>query len=196
MFDPQKEPYENFVFLFEEAQRLKVVEPTAMNLATVSQDLKPSVRVVYCKQHSAEGFVFFTNYEGAKGQDISSKPQVCLNFYWAELWQQIRIDGIAEKISRVESEKYFATRPRLSQLGAWASQQSRRLPHQNQFQERLKSFEEKFRDQEVPCPPHWGGYLVRPKKFEFWFGNEGRLHERYVYELMLSGQWERYLLNP
>lgn len=196
MFDPQKEPYDNFVTLFGEAHRLKVNEPTAMSLGTVSKDHKPSVRIVYCKQHSPEGFVFFTNYQGAKASDIVDNPNVCLNFYYAELWQQIRIDGVAEKISRKASEDYFATRARLSQIGAWASQQSQKLESKNHFQEQIQFFEKKFENQTVPCPPHWGGYLVRPEKIEFWFGNDGRLHERYVYEKTAGSQWSHYLLNP
>ncbi|MFP5520443.1 MAG: pyridoxamine 5'-phosphate oxidase [Bdellovibrionia bacterium] len=197
MFNFQQDPYLNFKFLIDSATQKGVAEPTAMSLSTVDKNLNPSVRVVYCKQHSPEGFIFYTNYNGAKSQDINIHPQVCINFYWADLWQQIRINGKAQKVDRATSEKYFATRARLSQLGAWASDQSEVLNKREDFFARLKKYEEQFADQEVPCPPHWGGFLIVPERYEFWFGTEGRLHERYVYERPTpSAAWTRHMLNP
>lgn len=194
-FDTALEPHIHFGQLLAGAQAKGVPEATAMSLSTVGPDLKPSTRIVYCKEFSAEGFIFYTNYGGAKSQAIESNPEVCLNFFWPELWQQVRINGRAEKVTRAKSEEYFATRERLSQLGAWASDQSEVLPNKAAFEEKLQKVTERFEGKPVPCPPNWGGFLVRPTRIEFWFGAEGRLHERYVYE-QEGPRWKTYMLNP
>lgn len=179
----------------KEAVEKQVPEANAMSVASVDEKGVPSVRIVYLKEVSQGGFVFYGNYESRKGKDIAGNPNVCLNFHWPVLWQQIRITGIAQKISAEESDLYFATRPRLSQLGAWASQQSQSLARLDDLKERVKSFDLKFANQEVPRPPHWGGWRVTPSEIEFWFGLNGRLHERYVYQREASA-WKTFLRNP
>lgn len=195
MFDLSQDPFSHFARLHREAHEKKLVEPDAMTLATVGPDGQPSARVVYFKGLVRGGFSFYTNYQGQKGREIEQNPKVCLNFYRAEIWEQIRIDGVAEKLTRAESEAYFRTRARLSQLGAWASDQSSEIPDYEFFKNKLAVFESKFAGQDVPCPPHWGGYRVVPSRFEFWFGQNGRLHERYVYTLS-NNIWKTSLLSP
>lgn len=195
MFDLSLDPFAHFTRLYQEACEKKVIEANAMTLATVDSQGQPSARILYYKGMVRGGFSFYTNYNGRKAQDISANSKICLNFYWPELWQQVRIDGVAEKMTRAESEAYFKTRARLSQLGAWASQQSEPLPSYDFFQKRLAEIERKFAGQEVPCPPNWGGFRVEAKRFEFWFGHDGRLHERFVYEKTGAG-WQTQMLFP
>lgn len=195
MIDFSQGPYVHFERLHREATGKKVVEPDSMTLATVDPEGKPSARVVYYKGMVRGGLSFYTNYEGHKGRDISQNPHICVNFYWAELWQQVRIEGLAEKLTRAESEAYFRTRARLSQLGAWASHQSEVIPDYDYFQKKLAEYERKFEGQEVPCPPYWGGYRLEARRFEFWFGHLGRLHERFVYEREAGG-WKTCMLSP
>lgn len=195
MFDFQADPVGNFEELLKNATIKKIAEPTAMSLATIGLNQKPSVRIVYFKGMVRGGFSFFCNYNSEKGRSIELHSQVCLNFYWPELWQQVRINGCVEKLSRNESEAYFATRPRLSQIGAWASNQSAEIPSYEFFAAELDKYTLKFEGHEVPCPPHWGGYRIEPERFEFWFGLTGRLHERYVYTKEGSS-WNRSLLAP
>ncbi len=196
MFDLSQNPYFHFERLLNEARAKKVVEPDAMTLATVDSDGQPSARILYYKGMVRGGLSFYTNYGGQKSLEIEVNPKICLNFYWAELWQQVRIYGTAEKLTRAESEAYFSTRARLSQIGAWASNQSQEIPNYEYFQNKVNEFEKKFEGQEVPCPPNWGGFRVEAKRFEFWFGLTGRLHERYVYELQADGTWKTSLLSP
>lgn len=173
----------------------QVVEPTAMSLATVGKDYQPSVRVVLFKGILHGGFSFFTNYEGRKGQELITHQQASLNFFWPTLEQQIRIEGHVIQLSRTENEAYFKTRPRISQIGAWASRQSQEIPNIEHLQARFAEFEKSFDGQEVPCPANWGGYVVRPQNFEFWFGRQGRLHERYCYEKQDRG-WRTFMRSP
>lgn len=196
MFDFQADPLRNFEVLLKNATEKKIAEPIAMSLATIGPDMKPSVRIVYFKGLVRGGFSFFCNYDSEKGRSLQAHPQVCVNFYWPELWQQVRINGTVEKLSRAESEAYFATRPRLSQIGAWASNQSEEIPSYDYFASRVEEFTAKFEGQEVPCPPNWGGYLIKPERFEFWFGLTGRLHERYCYQAEGVGAWRRLMLSP
>lgn len=201
MIDFSKEPLDHFHRLYQEAVNKKVVEPNAMSLATVATSSKdsqaqPSVRIVYYKGTVRGGLSFYTNYEGKKARDLQSNPRLCVNFFWPELNQQIRIDGAAEKLTRAESEAYFKTRARLSQAGAWASHQSEEIPGYQYFQDRLHEFEKKFAGGEIPCPPHWGGYRIEATRFEFWFGHSGRLHERYVFEKGAGSLWETKMLAP
>ncbi len=194
-FNFNLDPYANFVSLYEEAVDKKMPDPNAMALATVDKNNKPSVRIVFYKGLIRDGFSFYTNYNGRKAQDIASNPNVCVNFFWSALERQIRIEGRAEKVTRQESEAYFRTRARESQIGAWASQQSQKLDSQVALKNRYKEFEAKYSGQDVPCPPHWGGFIIVPEAIEFWFGRTGRIHERYKY-VRSGSDWDRLFLNP
>ncbi len=194
-FDFKKDPFENFLTLYKEAQIKGIPDAHAMSLATVNKDHKPSVRIVYFKGMIRGGFSFFTNYNGRKGHDIEANSNVSVNFFWPHLDRQVRIDGVVQKTTREESEAYFATRPRLSQLGAWTSDQSEVLESFSSFQAKFTAIEEKFKDQKVPCPPHWGGYRIEASEIEFWFGKNGRLHERYIYQKQPTS-WKTFLRFP
>lgn len=194
-FNFDLDPYVNFKSLFDEAVRLKIPEPNAMALATVGKDNKPSVRTVLFKGILRDGFSFYTNYDGQKARDIAYNSNVCLNFFWPQLEQQIRIQGQALKCTRGESEDYFKTRPRLSQLGSMASKQSEALESFDSLNAKVKELDKKYENQLIPCPPNWGGYIIVPEAVEFWFGRQGRMHERYKYSRTLKS-WNRQLLNP
>ena len=195
MIDLKQSPFDHFNRLMNEAVEKKVPEANAMSLATVNAEGVPSVRIVYLKDVTPEGFVFYGNYNSRKGQEIAGNPNVCLNFHWPVLWHQIRITGKAEKVSAAESDAYFATRARLSQIGAWASNQSEEIPNYEFLAARVEEFEKKFEGQDVPRPPHWGGYRVIPTEIEFWFGSLGRLHERYIYQRQGSS-WTTLMRSP
>jgi len=194
-FDFKKDPFENFLTLYKEAQIKGIPDANAMSLATVNAENKPSVRIVFYKGMIRGGFSFYTNYDGRKARDIESNRNVSVNFFWPHLDRQVRIEGYVEKTTREESEAYFATRARLSQLGAWTSNQSEKIESFAAFQTKLNAIEEKFRGQKVPCPPHWGGYRLEANEIEFWFGKNGRLHERYVYEKQ-GESWKQFLRSP
>lgn len=203
MFDLSLDPFLHFERLLTEAKLRGEPEYNAMALATVGADLQPSVRIVYFKGLIRGGLSFYTNYSGAKAQDIESNPKVCLNFYYPAAWEQIRVQGTALKLSRSENEAYFKTRARLSQIGAWASHQSEEIPSLQFFQDKVDELEKNFAGQEIPCPPGWGGFQVIPEEFEFWFGKSGRLHERYVYQRLSpvrgtlnAAEWRRFLRSP
>ena len=195
MFDFKIDPLENFLKYYKEAQIKGVPEANAMALATVNSEKQPSVRIVFYKGIANRGFSFFTNYLGRKGRDLEANPKVAANFFWPHLDQQIRIEGHVEKLSRDESEKYFASRARLSQLGAWASKQSETLESTEQLKAETQKLQKSYEGKVIPCPPHWGGYVIIPSEIEFWFGKQGRLHERYVYQKTISG-WNRLLRSP
>ncbi|OFZ31234.1 MAG: pyridoxamine 5'-phosphate oxidase [Bdellovibrionales bacterium RIFCSPHIGHO2_01_FULL_40_29] len=194
-FDFKNDPFENFLELFKEAQIKGVPEHNAMALATVNERHQPSVRIVLFKGLVRRGFSFYTNYNGRKGRDIEVNNAVAATFYWPHLDQQIRIEGIAEKLTDEESEKYFASRPRLSQIGAWTSEQSDKIESFEFFQKKAQQVEAKFQGQVVPRPPHWGGYRIIPTEFEFWFARSGRMHERYVFQGS-DLNWNRFLRSP
>ncbi len=180
-FDFKKDPFLNFQSLLKAAQIKGIPEHQTMSIATVNEKNEPSVRIVYFKGMIRGGFSFYTNYGGRKGHDLDLNPNICANFYWPHVDEQVRISGIAQRLTDSESDQYFATRVRLSQLGAWASLQSAELQSFDQFHQRMAEFEKKYEGQKVPRPPHWGGYRILPREIEFWFGRNGRLHERYVY---------------
>lgn len=196
MFDLSVDPFLHFTRLLDEAKGRGEPEYNAMSLATVGDDLKPSVRIVYFKGLVRGGLFFVGNYDSTKGQHIAQNKNVCVNFYYPSSWQQIRISGVAEKVTRAESEAYFKTRGRLSQIGAWASDQSDEIPSLDHFQQRVAEFEKSFDGQEIPCPENWGGYRIIPSEFEFWFGKNGRLHERYVYQKKPDNTWRTFLRSP
>lgn len=190
-----KTPVENFKELFDLAHKTGVADPTAMILSTVGPNLKPSSRVVLLKGIEEGGFLFYTNYQSSKAKDIAENPNVEILFYWPELSMQIKISGQAKKTSREQSVKYFSTRPRLSQLGAWASAQSEFIEGYEVLENNLNKFHDQFRDKEIPCPPHWGGFRIEPESFEYWFGMEGRLHFRYIYQKS-GDDWIRAMKSP
>jgi pyridoxamine 5'-phosphate oxidase len=172
-----------------------IVFPEAMNVATSDASGIISSRMVLMKQASARGFIFFTNYLSHKSVDIGVHPQVALCFYWQPLGKQVRIQGTAHKVSEAESDAYFQTRPRESQIGAWASEQSEMIESRAVLLEKFKAFEARFDGKDVPRPPHWGGWLVVPNYIEFWQEGDHRLHERNIFRLD-SGMWIKGLLNP
>lgn len=196
-FDFQRDPFDHFQELFREAEAKIPKDPNAMSLATVSQEGIPAVRTVLFKGIVRGGFSFYTNYESPKARDLLATKKAALLFYWPSLDRQIRITGPVEKLTRQESEAYFSSRARLSQLGAWASHQSQKINDHEELEQRVQEFDKQFAGKQVPCPPHWGGFHVLPLKFEFWFARSGRLHERYVYERStLESPWETSVRSP
>jgi len=169
-------------------------EANALTLATVDPSGRPSARVVLVKDFDASGLVFFTNYRSHKARDIERDPRVAMCFHWAWLERQVRIDGRAERIDRAESEAYFRSRPRGSQLGAWVSDQSEPVTRER-LARRLAELERQYADHDVPCPPHWGGYRVKPERIEFWQGRPNRLHDRIVFE-RADDHWTRQRIGP
>jgi pyridoxamine 5'-phosphate oxidase len=191
------QPYVQFVRWFSENLRLNKGEPTAMILSTALKSGKPSSRVVLLKDHSAEeGFVFFTNYESRKGQEIKTNPYASLLFFWPEQERQIRIEGKLTKTSRAISEAYFHSRPRESQIAAWTSEQSQRIPDRAYLEKTFKKMAHYFDGESViPLPPDWGGYRLAPLYMEFWQGRKDRLHDRIAYVLKAK-TWTRKRLAP
>lgn len=189
------DPFEQFGKWMKEALQAAVIEPTAMVVSTVSSNGQPSSRTVLLKGFDHDGFVFFTNYESRKGREIAENPHVSLMFHWPDLERQILISGTAAKASRERSETYFVTRPRESQIGAWASRQSSVLSSRAELEERIQEVRTKFGEGDIACPPNWGGYCVVPHRIEFWQGRKSRLHDRLVYELEAGG-WTIVRLAP
>jgi pyridoxamine 5'-phosphate oxidase len=183
--------------LLEEARSAGDPEPTAMSLATVDDEGQPSCRTVLLKDFDERGFVFYTNTESRKGQQLHDRPKAALLFLWKTLRHQVqvKIEGRVESVSREEADAYFASRPRGSQLGAWASQQSRALDHRETLDQRLVEFEREFEGREVTRPPYWSGYRVVPHRIEFWYGVPYRLHDRHEYR-RVDGEWQHQLLYP
>lgn len=186
-----------FRALLREATEAGDPEPTAMALATADAGGRPSARTVLLKDVDDRGFVFYTNYDSRKGGQLAANPQAALLFFWKTPRHQlqVRIEGAIERVSSQESDRYFASRPRMSQIGAWASLQSRTLDSRETFDKRLADYDREFAGGDVPRPPHWGGYLLRPDLIEFWYGAEFRLHERHLYERGEAG-WSKRMLYP
>ena len=179
--DLDPDPVKQFGIWFTNALESGIGEVNAMTLATVSPENRPTARIVLLKGYSHAGFVFYTNYRSEKGRQLDQNPYAALVFHWKELERQVRIDGVAEKLSREESKRYFHSRPLGSQLGAWVSHQSEVIDARRVLDARLAEMEERFARKEIPLPPHWGGYTVRPDRFEFWQGRPNRLHDRFRY---------------
>ncbi len=179
--DLEADPLHQFEKWFEQARQAELKEVNAMSIATVRKDGMPQVRTVLLKIFDERGFVFFTNYNSAKSKEINANPKASILFPWLDLERQVRISGDVEKISKVESLKYFTSRPRGSQLGAWISEQSQVISSRTVLQTLMHQITEKFKEGEVPLPDAWGGYRIVPESFEFWQGRANRLHDRFKY---------------
>ena len=188
------DPFEQFSIWMNETINSEILDATAMTVATVDADCRPSARVVLLKGYGPNGFVFYTNYESRKARDLAANPNAVLHFFWPELERQIIINGQVEKTSQEESEAYFASRPVDSRIGAWASNQSSKLPSRASLEESFVEMQKKFGD-DVPLPPFWGGFRLVPDSFEFWQGRASRLHDRICYECAESG-WKIFRLSP
>ncbi len=195
--DVSRDPYDQFSKWFEEAVSAQILDPFAMILASVSEIGYPSCRTVYMRDISNEGIVFYTNYNSQKGKEIFNNPMVSVIFLWTEIDRQIRIAGRAEKVSAKISDTYFNGRPRESQLGTWSSDQSEIIDNREVLNDRYKYYEEKFKGLDIPRPENWGGFIIKPEKFEFWQGRPNRLHDRIVYYKESSGEgWTINRLAP
>ena len=194
--DTDPDPIEQFRRWFDEALASNPHEPNAMTLATATPGGRPSARIVLLKGFDERGFVFYTNYEGRKSEELEANPRCALLFYWGELERQVRIEGRVRRLPDEESDAYFAGRPRGSQLGAWASEQSRPVRDRGTLEQRLRELEAEYEGREVPRPPFWGGYRVEPETIEFWQGRGNRLHDRIVYRRPEDGGWRRERLQP
>ncbi len=197
--DAHPDPTEQFRRWFGEALAANLYEPNAMTLATSTPEGRPSARVVLLKGFDERGFLFYTNYEGRKARELEENPYCALVFYWGELERQVRVEGRAGRVSKVESDAYYGSRPRGSRLGAWASAQSRPIGDREALEERLRGLEAEYEGREVPRPPFWGGYRVVPKEIEFWQGRENRLHDRLLYRHQDggdAGSWRIERLQP
>lgn len=189
------DPIALFESLYRQVFREDVPESTAFTLATVGADHQPSARVVLLKDFDQHGFVFYTNLESRKGRELKAFPRAALCFYWESIQYQVRIEGPAEQVADDEADAYFATRPRGSQIGAWASQQSARLSSREELERQFKRYEEEFAGKEIPRPPFWSGFRVAPERMEFWRRRENRLHQRTLYRRK-DDTWEKTLLYP
>ncbi|MEO5588056.1 MAG: pyridoxamine 5'-phosphate oxidase [Gemmatimonadaceae bacterium] len=181
---PVQNPLSRFNRLYAQAQKVDrtlLPDPNAMSLATVGMNGKPSVRIVLLKDVDERGFVFYTNLDGRKGRELRTDPFAAICFHWAALEVQVRAEGQTELVSDTEADEYFATRPRESQIGAWASVQSQAIEHAGDLTDRVLEFTRKFADMEIPRPPFWSGFRLRPDRIEFWKARPGRLHERHLY---------------
>lgn len=192
--DADSNPFNQFRVWFSEAMESKIKEPNAMHLATIDSALKPTIRVVLLKEVT-DGFVFFTNFESRKGKNLVDNPNACLNFFWAELERQIRIEGKVVKIGEKESALYFESRPKGSKIGAWTSPQSMEIPNHRYLEEKYQVFEKQFEGDNIPKPAHWGGFKLIPEYFEFWQGQRNRLHRRIFYK-MENENWRKGILAP
>ena len=189
-----QDPFERFREVFAEARATGMSDPNAMMLSTVGEGGRPSARMVLLKDFDERGFVFYTNLESRKGREILAHPEVCLLFYWRELDKQVRIEGRAEQVSDEEADAYFATRPHGSQVGAWASRQSRPMKSRAELLAAVAKVELRY-PVRVPRPPHWSGFRVVPRVFEFWVSGRFRLHDRTVFERTAAG-WTTSTLFP
>ena len=198
MTDIAAEILSTFDVLFAEALAAGEPDRTAMTLATATPAGLPSARTVLLKAHDARGFVFYTHVDGRKGRELQANPHAALLFHWPRVRDgvQVRIEGDVEIVADAEADAYFASRPRGSQIGAWASEQSETLASRDTFGDRIARFEREFEGRDVPRPPRWGGFRVVPHAIEFWYGAQYRLHERWLFERNLTGDWSKRMLYP
>jgi len=195
--DVAEDPIQQFSRWFKEATEAELPEPNAMILATVGEQGRPSARVLLLKGFDKDGFVFFTNYNSRKGKELTHTPSAAMVFNWLELQRQVRIEGSVVKISPDDSTRYFQSRPKGSQIGAWASPQSEVIDSRSRIEDTVEQLEEQYKhEEELPRPEHWGGYLVRPAMVEFWQGRASRLHDRLQYIVQDDGSWTIERLAP
>jgi pyridoxamine 5'-phosphate oxidase len=194
--DVANNPFEQFNRWWDDAIKSDLDEVNAMTLATASATGMPSARIVLLKSASADGFVFFTNYNSHKGKELEENPFACLVFFWKELERQIRITGTIEKVTAAESDEYFNSRPAGSRIGAWASPQSSIIPSRKTIETNIAQYEQEFAGAQITRPPHWGGYIVKPTVIEFWQGRPNRLHDRIQYTKQPDESWKFDRLAP
>jgi pyridoxamine 5'-phosphate oxidase len=194
--DAQPDAMQQFGLWWKEALASEIDEVNAMTLATASADGLPAARIVLLKGFQAKGFQFYTNYQSFKGQQLEENPRACLVFFWKELERQVRITGIVEKLSSEDSNAYYQSRPEGSRIGAWASPQSEVIESSRWLADQASLWKDKYAHAEIPRPPHWGGYLVKPVTIEFWQGRPSRLHDRLLYSLQGDGKWLVERLAP
>ena len=190
----QANPIDQFATWMQEAINAGVPEPNAMDLSTVHEG-RPSSRIVLLKGVDERGFIFYTNYDSRKGREIGASPFACLNFFWQQQSRQVRVEGTLEKTSPEESDLYFSTRPRDSQIGAWASSQSAVVPNRETIENEFARYAQLYEEVNIPRPPHWGGFVLKPERIEFWQGRPNRLHDRFLYEPGPTG-WMVFRLSP
>ncbi|MFK2821635.1 pyridoxamine 5'-phosphate oxidase [Arcobacter sp. YIC-80] len=189
-------PFKQFELWFNQALEAKLIEPNAMSVSTVGLDMKPSIRTVLLKTFDTDGFVFFSNYKSKKAKQIDENPYGAAHFAWLGLERQVKIEGKIEKISKTASMKYFLSRPKGSQLGAWVSHQSEVISSRSLLEAKFDEIKNKFSKGEIPFPSFWGGYILKPEIIEFWQGGKDRLHDRFEYRLNEDNSWEINRLAP
>lgn len=194
--DVKSDPFIQFDSWFNNARAAEMHEPNAMTLATATTDGRPSCRVVLLKGYNSDGFIFYTNYLSRKGKELAKNPLGAITFWWGPLERQIRIEGTIEKISKQKSEEYFHTRPKASQVGAIVSPQSQEIDGRKDLEDKMAAFTAQYADSEVPKPAHWGGYILKPRMFEFWQGRRSRLHDRIVFKKADKNSWKIVRLAP
>ena len=196
-FGEQKNPIDLFKEWYEEAKKSEINDPNAVAVATSDNNSIPSVRMVLLKDFSKNGFIFYTNLDSKKSEDLKSNPNASMCFHWKSLLRQIRLVGKISEVSSDEADKYYNSRKYGSRIGAWASNQSKILKKREDLYKSIEKFKKKYPDTEaVPRPPHWSGWILKPKEIEFWLDGENRIHERLKYVITENGEWDRFLLSP